>query len=105
MTTNSTSSPISSGASFYIVTTTDAFAPAGFTDDDADLPSGAVNVGIVLYGSDVMYVSDQKLKAQFWASPIGSTGKYKLVWNSNGEQHDGAVPVGLKPKAPSSSKA
>lgn len=100
MTAISTPAPISTDATFYIIPTSDAFYAAGFIDEGTTPPSGAVTTGFVLWGDDVMYISGNKYLAQFWAVPMAADGMYELHWNSDGRNHDGAVPVSLKPTSP-----
>lgn len=108
VTTNSTSS-LTSGSSFYVVTSsdsTDSFAQAGFVSDASSAPTGATTTGFVTYGPYVMLVEDdtsddqETYVSEFWATASGTDGLWTLMWNEAGTSQDNSVPVALKTTAP-----
>jgi hypothetical protein len=80
---------------FYIVTSADAYSPAGFLASNATAPTGAETAGFTLYGSDVAFISDDTYQEQFWATPVSDTD-WIIYWNVNGSSVADSVPVTLK---------
>ncbi|EPE04326.1 cytochrome p450 [Ophiostoma piceae UAMH 11346] len=104
-TTNATST-LTSGSTFYVVTSEDAFEQAGFVSSASDAPTGAVTTGFVTYGSYVMLLeedatsSHQLYVSEFWATNSSVSGVWALMWNEAGTTQDNSVPVTLRIKAP-----
>lgn len=91
-----------SSASFYIIPDGEDYIPAGFTINGT-VPDGAATEGFVLYGNDIEFMSDNTYLYQFWAKNT-SDGLFSIVWNTQGTAEDGAVPIYLKPTAPSADR-
>ena len=103
MTVNSTdtnTTTTTTASTFYIITTVNAFSPVGFISSNETAPSGVETIGFTLYGSDVMFISGSTLEAQFWAMATNTTDEWEIMWNVNGANQDGSVPVTLKTTAP-----
>lgn len=106
-TTNSTSS-LTSGSSFYVVTSSDSsdsFAQAGFVSDTSDAPTGSTTTGFVTYGSYVMVIDEnaedqETYVSEFWATQSDTEGLWTLMWNEAGTAQDDSVPVTIKTTAP-----
>ena len=99
-TSTNTSTNTTNVSTFYIITTADAYSPVGFVSSNDTAPTGAVEVGFTIYGSDIMYVSDSVLEAQFWAKETVSGQEWEIMWNAKGEDQSDSTPVTLKIAGP-----
>lgn len=90
----------SGSASFYIVTSTSSFAPAGFMRHNESAPTGASMKGFFKYGTQIMWSNDGTYESKFWAQTTSVEGLYKLAWNSNNINKEDSVPVTIKTVAP-----
>jgi hypothetical protein len=100
VTANFTNTTITTTSVFYIITAANGFSPVGFVFSNKTAPSGAETVGFTIYGSDIMFISGSTLESQFWAMETDAPSEWELMWNVNGTQQDGSVPVTLKTTGP-----
>jgi hypothetical protein len=47
-----------------------------------------------------MFISGSTLESQFWEMETDVPSEWELMWNVNGTQQDGSVPVTLKITGP-----
>ncbi|ORY63849.1 uncharacterized protein BCR38DRAFT_474443 [Pseudomassariella vexata] len=102
MAENSTSSSVNTtnSRSFFIVSSSDAYAPCGFVPKNGSMPEGGQTAGFIKWGSDVMVKNGSTYTSQFWAQSTSDEGIWSLMWNSDGSSQDNAIPVLLKTTAP-----
>ncbi|KAJ9156042.1 hypothetical protein NKR23_g1013 [Pleurostoma richardsiae] len=96
----STDNSTLAASSFYIITESGAFEPAGFVDTNSTLPSGAATTGFITYGPYVMYLSGNTYVSEFWAKTTNTTGLWTLMWNQDGTDEADSEPITLKTTAP-----
>ncbi|KAK9417796.1 hypothetical protein SUNI508_01553 [Seiridium unicorne] len=82
-------------------TSDDNYVQAEFTVNDT-APASAETEGFVIYGSGIMFLSDDTYLYQFWVQS-NSKGLWNLMCNTRTDSEDGSMPIMLKPKAPHSS--
>ncbi|KAH8895523.1 hypothetical protein GQ53DRAFT_792608 [Thozetella sp. PMI_491] len=88
---------------FYIVTSDNAYEPAGFVPPNGTIPDGAEVLGFATYGTFVMFLSGSNYLSQFWAQTSDTDGVWTLKWNQDGSSQDDSVAVTLKLTPPSTS--
>jgi len=83
---------------FYIDPSSGAFNQSGFAPV-AQVPDDAEYEGWLFYGNYVEWLPGDEgtLLAQFWGLEIeGEEDVWKLMWNSDSKDYEGAVPVVVK---------
>ncbi|CZR66199.1 uncharacterized protein PAC_16100 [Phialocephala subalpina] len=85
---------------FFIDTSTDSTAQAGFTTSDESTTTNTTT-GFRFLGTDVYWKdSDGTLQAKFWATATNIDGVWKLVWNEPNDVLDDGTPVVIQTTPP-----
>lgn len=86
----------------YIDTRKGSFSDVGFTSSSN---TTYTTTGFKFWGRQLLWIGtseDDSVGRSFWAAPRGDDGIWSLLWNSDNDASDVAVPVVLKRQPPPS---